>query len=68
MGTFSDNLETRTAQRGLYCVWVPAGRGEATRLVAHWIDPRAELREPPANDDTGNEAGELCLGTSLQFA
>ena len=42
MRIFKENLENMTGRRGLYRVWAPAREGEATLLVARWIDPQAE--------------------------
>ena len=43
MRIFTENLENMTGRRGLYRVWAPAREGEATPLVARWIDPQSEM-------------------------
>jgi hypothetical protein len=45
MRNILNNTQNLKADRGLYCVWTAIREGEATRLVAQWIDPQAESRE-----------------------
>ena len=67
---FINNLESLTARRGLYCIWVPAREGETTRLVARWIQREAEAPEVHEDEDScaEEEARETCLGMSLRSA
>jgi hypothetical protein len=45
MPIHTNKLESLATSRGLYCVWAPTREGEATSLVARWIDPKTEVRE-----------------------
>jgi hypothetical protein len=68
MRSLTDNLENRTGHRGLYCVWVWADETEGMPLVARWIDPQAEIGEPPVNGDSRREeeTRETWLRINLQ--
>lgn len=70
MRTYTNNRESLTARRGLYCIWVPAREGEATPLVARWIDPQAETSETHETGDScaKEEARQTWFGASLRAA
>jgi hypothetical protein len=65
-----NDTETLKADRGLYCVWTDIREGEATRLVAHWVDPQAENREDAGIEESfaQEETNGRCPGVHLRAA
>ena len=69
MRNFVNQLENVATRRGLYCVWSMVNETRGARLVARWIDPQAETREPQM--DTARFEGhteQLWLGEDLEVA
>lgn len=69
MRNTSANLENLTARRGVYCVWVLTREGQATRLIARWIDPATETqnRSEDQNSVENADAADVCPSTATRF-
>jgi hypothetical protein len=65
-----NNAQNLKTDRGLYCVWTAIHEGEGTRLVARWVDPRADEREKAENEEfcVQEETGGRPLGVGLRAA
>ena len=63
------NRDNVMAHSGLYCLWELIHEGGQSRVLARWINPDVEDRQPPqkTNEIDCDDAREPWLGISLQF-
>ena len=65
MRTFEHNFDNLTLRRSLHRVWESICEGDRTRLVARWIDAKAEKSQSYENGDTKKDGGRSRASVSV---